>query len=493
MNARHQMISALVIIAAVGCGTNGADGPGSADAAADTPDAGDAQVGSTLDALAVASSDDLPACDAKHDGQLAYVADEGALYACLDGAWSPAELELPSGAQGERGPTGAAGRDSLVTVSAEAKGANCPAGGRRIDLGLDDDGDGTLDADEIDDTSYVCDGLQGLVAVTDEPKGIHCAATGKKIESGLDDGMPSGTAGNGVLEAGEVDNTAYSCLDADQFCSITDNADGTATVACPGGATAVVSSCGDGIVSASEQCEDGNTARCDGCEACERRSRLVLPSGTFGFSNTTASALSTNDATYEAWLRFDTGAFGVAFGSFGTGDFSAHFAIGCENAAWYFYTNAAANLVNFFNYTPATTCADGVWHHVAATRDVNAGNATFTLFVDGAVAGSATVSLSYVSAPSTLLLGGGRDTTSGYWPHTGALRIDELRISDAVRYTAAFTPARRFSHDGATTVLYHFDEISGNTAPDVSGHGHAATVNGSSWEVDDGYSAALCQ
>jgi len=34
---------------------------------------------------------------------------------------------------------------------------------------------------------------------------------GFKIEVGVDDGTPTGTASNGTLEAGEVDQTSYLC------------------------------------------------------------------------------------------------------------------------------------------------------------------------------------------------------------------------------------------------------------------------------------------
>ena len=42
--------------------------------------------------------------------------------------------------------------------------------------------------------------------------------------------------------------------------------------------------------------------------------------------------------------------------------------------------------------------------------------------------------------------------------------MDEIRISNNVRYTASFTPATvPFECDGNTQALWHFDEISGST------------------------------
>lgn len=112
------------------------------------------------------------------------------------------------------GAAGSAGLSSLVAIGDEAAGANCAAGGQQIDSGLDDDRDGTLDAGEIDSTSYVCNGADGsdgedgfnsLVKITAEPAGINCAAGGSRIDSGLDDDRDN------VLDAGEIDSTSYVC------------------------------------------------------------------------------------------------------------------------------------------------------------------------------------------------------------------------------------------------------------------------------------------
>jgi len=79
-------------------------------------------------------------------------------------------LAGPEGPQGETGPQGLAGADgfsNLVVTSIEPEGDNCPAGGTRIDTGLDNGGggetanDGILGAGEIDATFYVCDGEEG--------------------------------------------------------------------------------------------------------------------------------------------------------------------------------------------------------------------------------------------------------------------------------------------------------------------------------------------
>ncbi len=103
---------------------------------------------------------------------------------------------------------GAGGFDTLVTVVGEAAGVNCEFGGQRIDNGVDDDRSGTLDPAEIDGTTYVCNGIQGLgslMTVTAEAAGANCTYGGQRVEQGVDDDR------SGTLEAGEIDETAYVC------------------------------------------------------------------------------------------------------------------------------------------------------------------------------------------------------------------------------------------------------------------------------------------
>jgi OmcA/MtrC family decaheme c-type cytochrome len=114
-----------------------------------------------------------------------------------------------SGASGASGGTGDPGDNALAVTTAEPAGANCPSGGTRIDVGLDANANGTLDASEITSTSYVCNGSgqSSLVKTGDEPVGANCPFGGTKIETGLD------ANNNGVLDTTEVNAaaTAYVC------------------------------------------------------------------------------------------------------------------------------------------------------------------------------------------------------------------------------------------------------------------------------------------
>jgi hypothetical protein len=131
-----------------------------------------------------------------------------------------------------------ASRGAILGFADEPAGDRCPAGGTRIDAGRDDDGDGTLDAEEVETTTYVCDGADGadgedgeegpqgdqgtpgqngqpgqpgedghdvLIAITAEPPGAHCVVGGQRVDTGLD------LDDDGVLDASEITSTAYLC------------------------------------------------------------------------------------------------------------------------------------------------------------------------------------------------------------------------------------------------------------------------------------------
>lgn len=109
------------------------------------------------------------------------------------------------GANGQDGTEG-----SAVRVSTEPASANCVRGGTRIETGPDTNGNGVLDDGEVAATSFACNGpaLAALTNVTPEPPGTNCADGGRRVETGTDDN------GNGELDAAEVDNTSFVCATA---------------------------------------------------------------------------------------------------------------------------------------------------------------------------------------------------------------------------------------------------------------------------------------
>ena len=128
------------------------------------------------------------------------------------------------GCEGEEGQIGPAGEDgtnglnSLVNITNEPSGTNCENGGIRVEVGIDNNANGSLDTDEILATSYVCNGVDGntsLTSVTTEPAGTNCENGGIKIDSGVD------TNGDGTLDDTEITATAYVCNGIDGNNSLT--------------------------------------------------------------------------------------------------------------------------------------------------------------------------------------------------------------------------------------------------------------------------------
>src|SRR6185369_4673061 len=89
-----------------------------------------------------------------------------------------------------------------------APGAQCAAGGYDVRAGMDDNGDGILEVGEIDTTAYVCNGQAGTSAAvrqTTEPPGINCTTGGVRIDTGMD------ANGTHSLDAAEIQATRYVC------------------------------------------------------------------------------------------------------------------------------------------------------------------------------------------------------------------------------------------------------------------------------------------
>ena len=120
---------------------------------------------------------------------------------------------------------------------------------------------------------------------------------------------------------------------------------------------------------------------------------------------------------------------------------------------------------------------DGEWHHVAVTRNQSTGQVR--IWVDGVSEASGTYDTTNWSYPAGHTVGSGQDNeyaVIGTEKHDVGYgyngQVDELRISDSVRYTGTFTPGRRFEPDANAVGLYHCDEGSGTTLVD------SATVSG---------------
>ena len=108
-----------------------------------------------------------------------------------------------NGAPGADGATGDNGLTSLIKRTVLlAEDANCPAGGEFVETGIDDDGNGTLEAEEVDASAYLCNNPALLYAEETNPLALRleaCPLGGTDGHYGTDDN------GNGTLDAEEID------------------------------------------------------------------------------------------------------------------------------------------------------------------------------------------------------------------------------------------------------------------------------------------------
>jgi len=164
----------------------------------------------------VTTTPEAPGANCTHGGQrIDYGVDDNA-----NGVLDPAEIDGTTFAC--NGTDG--GQSSLVAITAEPAGANCATGGQRIDHGVDDNANGVLDGAEIDGTNFVCNGsngLQNLVTSTTEPSGANCAAGGTRIDFGIDN------SSDGVLDPAEVDGTFFVCNGLQTLVAIVPEAPGS--------------------------------------------------------------------------------------------------------------------------------------------------------------------------------------------------------------------------------------------------------------------------
>ncbi len=119
------------------------------------------------------------------------------------------------------------------------------------------------------------------------------------------------------------------------------------------------------------------------------------------------------------------------------------------------------------------------WHHLAVVR---AGD-RLSIFLDGIkiLEGNGPPSDSGLVSGSENTVAGGFLSTEHYCFAV----VDELRISNSVRYAEDFEPAYRHEPDEQTIGLWHFDEGEGSVVHDASPNGHDGSLHGdATWTTD---------
>jgi hypothetical protein len=122
------------------------------------------------------------------------------------------------------------------------------------------------------------------------------------------------------------------------------------------------------------------------------------------------------------------------------------------------------------------------WYSIAASYD----GTYMRLFIDGALVTSSALTGNVETSSRPLYIGsveGADDIFNGF--------VDEVRVSDVVRYRTPYTSSLQpFATDQNTVGLWHFDEGAGSTAADSSGRGNnGSLLNGVGWSTDQPFAA----
>ncbi|MGB1432080.1 MAG: DUF7151 family protein [Candidatus Poseidoniaceae archaeon] len=259
------LIALMLLVPLSGCLGGGGD-----DEPADTTDPVDTLSDEWM-VYSVADSSELPACNSDTLGRLYHVEADAAFQVCTTLGWSFIDLRGDAGPPGEDGADGApgakgddgeagdqgapgdagpkgdageageAGQDgdqgpqglSALASTTAFSGAmhGCAEGGVLVEVGVDSDADGILDAEEITSQSAVCNGIATettprtdawLTKVTVEhfvvmQRSPHATCVEYRvIEQGFDNGQAAGSAGNGMLDGDEVSVQTDMCVEVDR-------------------------------------------------------------------------------------------------------------------------------------------------------------------------------------------------------------------------------------------------------------------------------------
>jgi len=129
-----------------------------------------------------------------------------------------------NGTDGLDGQDGMDGKNAMISTFDVLPGIHCDNGGIGILVGIDENGNGMLTSNEVQETTFVCNGADGLNGSSSgsashgllsevETLGHSdgCPAGGKVMKFGHDDGDNEAIANNGVLEDGEIDDQTTYC------------------------------------------------------------------------------------------------------------------------------------------------------------------------------------------------------------------------------------------------------------------------------------------
>ncbi|MBI5360578.1 MAG: DUF2341 domain-containing protein [Planctomycetes bacterium] len=196
----------------------------------------------------------------------------------------------------------------------------------------------------------------------------------------------------------------------------------------------------------------------------------ILDSNSWNFGN--------SDFTVEAWIKpSNISVYNAIIGQSSSSSLYQWLCIASSGKLHWDSNNGVSALGPVMDGNTTLTVGGGYyngWYHVAVTRN----GPSWNLWVNGQSDATATNSDTLPDIGSALNIGSLRP---GYVAFDFNGLIDEVRISNNVRYSANFVPQQTpFVPDANTVGLYHLD----NDAGDASGNGNNGTLNGSPYYTE---------
>ena len=179
----------------------------------------------------------------------------------------------------------------------------------------------------------------------------------------------------------------------------------------------------------------------------------ALFDGTGDYLNTNAKIPLTGNFTLEYWIRQTS--FAVNRAHFQQYTASTDGRTVCytqQTTGNVFFTIIDNGATETVSITSSTALSLSTWTHIAIVRN----GSTTTMYLDGSNVGSDTGNQAVQDKELQIGIAGG---ASNAFSH-----IDEFRISNTARYTAAFTPSTEpFTNDANTLMLLHMNGADGST------------------------------
>lgn len=179
-----------------------------------------------------------------------------------------------------------------------------------------------------------------------------------------------------------------------------------------------------------------------------------------------AAPLPDGPFTAEAWVNVPAGANGDMLSKAE----QSEYALGLANGVPGFHVFLGGRYVSA---TGTEAIPADQWVHVAGVFD----GSKVTLYVNGKPAASAAGSGTRGTNALPLYVGANPDVMSNPQQMLRG-KVDEVRLSCTVRYTAEFSPAARFERDADTRLLLHCDRVLGPFLPSDTETGRSGTLSG---------------